>query len=174
MTRILNLFMGLSFGLSLMASQAAYSDDGALYDEDAKVSKRVPPIMPAEAETSGYCCVMFDVRKNGQTTNIHTPYCTDSIFSNPSKTAVSQWRYTAAKAKGKAVKRRALTTNITFRLAEYDGRVIPHPKGYLQPRINPNNIPPAPKLEKGGNYEEYWAWQRKYYNMETPCGELIS
>jgi len=141
---------------------------------DVENLKRVPPMMPNEAEVSGYCCVMFDVTATGKTTNITTPYCTSAALSKAAKTSVGQWTYRPARKNGQPVYRKNMDTNITFHLADVDGRLIPSPQGYLAPREVYETIPPQPNLQTIEGVEAYSKWLSKYFYAEKPCGEFIS
>lgn len=97
-------------------------------DRETEPCYRLPPLMPSEALESGHCIVSFDVSEYGETLNVLIEECTDSIFCEASMDSVSRWIYHPSIQSGKAVKRFAVESKITFRLASSAGELIPEPE----------------------------------------------
>ncbi|WP_083898928.1 energy transducer TonB [Robiginitomaculum antarcticum] len=87
--------------------------------------KRVPPVMPRNANRSGHSNLLFDLNTDGQPTNIRVIRSTSAIFSRPSERAVEQWVYTAADENTDPESRKDIPVKITYRLATSGGRIIP-------------------------------------------------
>jgi len=94
-------------------------------DRDAQPLVRIPPIMPPRAEKSGHCKVRFDVSPEGQPFNVQTTYCTQSLFSRASTKSVQKWKYNPKIVDGRSVSRTGVESQITFRLTDERGRIIP-------------------------------------------------
>ena len=86
---------------------------------------RPAPIMPPRAQRSGHCDVMFDVNANGNTYNIRTVNCSQSLFSSASVKAAGKWQYRAQIIDGKSVPRTGIKTTISFNLLDARGQLIP-------------------------------------------------
>ncbi len=86
---------------------------------------RAKPVMPARAERSGHCNVMFDVNANGSTYNVQVLNCSQNLFARAAVKAAGKWKYRPQTIAGKAVPRTGVRTMITFRLMDEHGRVIP-------------------------------------------------
>ncbi len=173
MARMFNIILGASLALALAAAPSALAGDNA-YDQDAELIKSASPVMPSAAEASGYCCVKFNVLTSGQTANVRHSYCTNHLFAKSAENAVSQWLYNPAKAKGAAVMRRGMSTQITFVLAESNGTIIPGRTGFMRALIAPKDIPPPPDIKGPEDYEAFRAWQDTYYDIDKPCGDFTS
>lgn len=158
--------MGGGFASPLIANAQSTNNPN---EEGAVEVKRVPPIMPPNAETSGYCCMVFDVNKSGIPENIKASYCTDEVFTNASKEAVSKWRYSPAEADGKGVKRWNEDAMMSFRLSDKYGLMVPSSTGYLAIRQNRKLTPPPMNDRKA-----YSEWFEKTYVTDQPCGDLLS
>ncbi len=97
----------------------------AVSDRDAQPLVRIPPIMPPRAEKSGHCKVRFDVSPSGQPYNVVATYCSSNIFKRASIKSVEKWKYNPKIVDGQAVARRGVESQITFKLADENGRIIP-------------------------------------------------
>ena len=97
----------------------------AVSDRDAQPLVRIPPIMPPRAEKSGHCKVRFDVSPEGQPYNVTATYCSSSVFKRASIKSVEKWKYNPKIVDGRAVARRGVESQITFRLADERGNIIP-------------------------------------------------
>ncbi len=97
----------------------------AVSDRDAQPLVRIPPVMPPRAEKSGHCKVRFDVSPSGQPYNVVTTYCTSSVFKRASIKSVEKWKYNPKIVEGRAVARRGVESQITFRLTDENGKIIP-------------------------------------------------
>ncbi len=159
---------------ALMGGYTAQADDNTVYDEDAEMLTPSPPIMPANAEGSGYCCMMFDLTAQGTPINIKSAYCTNPIFSKASKTALSKWVYSPAKLNGSAVPRRNMSEVLSFRLFDFDRNTIPGRTGYYKALTLPKDRPPPPEVKGPEDYKTYRKWLGTYFDITTPCGEFIT
>ena len=97
----------------------------AVSDRDAQPLVRIPPVMPPNAEKSGHCKVRFDVSPDGQPFNVQATYCTQSVFKRASIKSVEKWKYQPKIQDGVAVGRTGVESQITFRLADERGNIIP-------------------------------------------------
>ena len=102
---------------------------------DADPCFRVPPRMPAMAERSGHCKVVFTALADGETADVVARECTDTVFCDSAALSVSRWHYYPKIELGEFVERPDIETKISFRLTETDGSVIPEPTGDLIPCI---------------------------------------
>ncbi len=97
----------------------------AVSDRDAQPLVRIPPIMPPRAEKSGHCKVRFDVNPQGAPFNVVATYCTGSVFKRPSIKSVLKWKYNPKIVDGRAVARKGVESQITFRLTDERGNILP-------------------------------------------------
>ena len=97
----------------------------AVSDRDAQPLVRIPPIMPPRAEKSGHCKVRFDVSPQGAPFNVITTYCTGSVFKRPSVKSVQKWKYNPKIVDGRSVARKGVESQITFRLTDERGNILP-------------------------------------------------
>jgi len=97
----------------------------AVSDRDAQPLVRIPPVMPPNAEKSGHCKVRFDVSPDGGPFNVQTTYCSQSLFKRATVRSVEKWKYQPKIQDGVAVGRTGVESQITFRLADERGNVIP-------------------------------------------------
>jgi len=94
-------------------------------DRDAQPLVRIPPIMPPRAEKSGHCKVRFDVSPEGAPFNVVATYCTQRVFERPSTKSVTKWKYNPKIVDGRTVARTGVESQITFKLADERGNIIP-------------------------------------------------
>lgn len=90
-------------------------------DRNAQPLVRIAPNYPPrllERGIEGACSMQFDVTPDGVPTNIVATACTNSGFERDSIRAVERWRYSPKIENGVAVARRAVVTDINFRLSE--------------------------------------------------------
>ena len=85
---------------------------------------RQTPIMPARAERSGHCDVMFDVNADGATYNVRVVSCSQTLFARASTKAAYKWKYRPQTISGQAQDRRGVRTTITFNLIDEHGNLI--------------------------------------------------
>lgn len=97
----------------------------AVSDRDAQPLVRIPPIMPPRAEKSGHCKVKFDVSPQGTPLNVVATYCTGSVFKRSSIKSVQKWKYNPKMLDGRAVSRKGVESQITFRLTDERGKLLP-------------------------------------------------
>ena len=97
----------------------------AVSDRDAQPLVRIPPIMPPRAEKSGHCKVRFDVSPQGAPFNVIATYCTGSVFKRASIKSVQKWKYNPKIVDGRSVARKGVESQITFRLTDERGRLLP-------------------------------------------------
>tara|TARA_R110002020_G_scaffold464590_1_gene685390 strand:+ start:120 stop:632 length:513 start_codon:yes stop_codon:yes gene_type:complete len=157
-----------SAGLATPSTGSAQSVDTP-YEKEAIATKRVPPVMPSNAETSGYCCMIFDVSKSGIPENIRASYCTDAVFTEASKEAVSNWSFSPAEKNGKPVKQWNADTMMSFHLTNRFGVMVPSSTGYLSLRPDRKLTPPPQN-----DWDAYSEWIEQTYVTEQPCGDLLS
>lgn len=94
-------------------------------DRDAQPLVRIPPIMPPRAEKSGHCKVSFDVSPQGGPFNVTATYCSSSVFKRASVKSVEKWKYQPKIVDGLPVSRKGVQSQISFRLADERGNIIP-------------------------------------------------
>ncbi|PHS37199.1 MAG: hypothetical protein COA91_10840 [Robiginitomaculum sp.] len=94
-------------------------------DRDAQPLVRIPPIMPPRAEKSGHCKVSFDVSPQGQPFNVAATYCSSSVFRRASIKSVEKWKYNPKIVDGRSVSRKGVQSQITFKLSDERGKLIP-------------------------------------------------
>jgi len=94
-------------------------------DTDEQPILRVAANMPPRAERSGHCKVIFDVSPLGEPYNIQAPFCSDRIFERPTLKAVAKWKYRPKVQGGQAVTRRGVKNQMTFKLTDERGQIIP-------------------------------------------------
>lgn len=97
----------------------------AVSDRDAQPLVRIPPIMPPRAEKSGHCKVRFDVSPQGAPFNVVATYCSGSVFKRSSIKSVQKWKYNPKMLDGRAVSRKGVESQITFRLTDERGNILP-------------------------------------------------
>ncbi|MCF6220403.1 MAG: energy transducer TonB [Robiginitomaculum sp.] len=97
----------------------------AVSDRDAQPLVRIPPIMPPRAEKSGHCKVRFDVSPQGAPFNVVATYCTGSVFKRASVKSVQKWKYNPKMLDGRAVARKGVESQITFKLTDERGNILP-------------------------------------------------
>ena len=93
-------------------------------DGDVQPLVRIPHAMPAGADRSGHCNMVFDVDPSGSPFNIR-PSCSARIFQRPSVRAVEKWKYQPKIEGGVAVSRSGVTTRLTYDLMDERGVRIP-------------------------------------------------
>ena len=93
-------------------------------DADVQPLVRIPHVMPAGAERSGHCDMVFDVDPSGSPFNIR-PSCSARIFQRPSVRAVQKWKYQPKIENGVAVARSGVSTRLTYDLTDDRGVWIP-------------------------------------------------
>ena len=94
-------------------------------DTDATPIIRPSPSMPSRAERSGHCKVVFDVSPEGSPFNVRTSYCSDNLFERPSIKAVQNWTFRPKSVGGRSVAMTGVQNQITFRLTDERGEIIP-------------------------------------------------
>ncbi|HID36054.1 MAG TPA: energy transducer TonB [Ghiorsea sp.] len=97
----------------------------AVSDRDAQPLVRIPPIMPPRAEKSGHCKVQFDVSPAGVPFNVVATYCSSSVFKRSSIKSVQKWKYNPKIVDGSAVARKGVQSQITFKLTDERGNILP-------------------------------------------------
>jgi len=111
---------------------------------------KVPPQVPAEAQQSGYCCMIYDINSDGGVKNAKVDYCTETYLAQPSVDALTKWKYKKLRKDGTPVAAKNLTTHMAFHIAYWDGTIVPGKFGYMS------------RLSDGT------------YNQDRPCGLKIS
>ena len=94
-------------------------------DRDVQPLVRIPPVMPAGAERSGHCEVVFDVSPDGSPFNVRATVCSDRVFRRATERSVAQWKYQPRVVDGLAVGREGVRNVVRFNLADERGELIP-------------------------------------------------
>ena len=102
----------------------------AHHSETYDTITRIPPVMPPQAQTSGYCCMLYDIDSDGVPKNVSAPYCSQSYYAAPSETALKKWRYAKKKKDGSPVTSTRITTYMSFYLADWQGNIIRDSNGF--------------------------------------------
>jgi len=87
------------------------------YKDKVVPLKRVPPIMPKSARSSGHVYVKFDVNEKGKPENISVVSSSNKLFGN--------WVYSKSGEDVDPENRKNITSKITYRLADRRGNIIP-------------------------------------------------
>lgn len=102
---------------------------------DAEPCVRIPPMMPSEAERSGYCRMVLNISQSGDPIDARAEECTEQVFCEPSLQSVQRWIYYPSLKYGEPEVRLGVKSKISFRLTDETGRVIPALEGELQPCV---------------------------------------
>ena len=94
-------------------------------DTDAQPLVRIPGQMPPGAERSGHCKVRFDVDPSGKPFNIQATFCTERIFERPTVRSVEKWKFKPKIQNGQPVSRSGVINQVTYRLVDERGDLIP-------------------------------------------------
>ena len=96
-----------------------YDNEGAIA---AKPIKRVPPVMPRKASTSGFSIVRFDLDDNGNVTN---PEILQSwpvkMYDSSSLNSLKKWKYETKADGEEGAQRTGIVTTIKYILTDYYG-----------------------------------------------------
>lgn len=111
----------------------------AHHSETYNTITRIPPAMPPQAQTSGYCCMLYDIDTDGIPQNVSAPYCSQSYYAAPSVTALKKWRYAKKKKDGSPVTSTRITTYMSFYLADWEGNIIRDSNGFPKDLENTEN-----------------------------------
>jgi len=106
------------------------------HDDTFITIKRVPPIMPAEAYQSGYCCMGHGIDKDGNVLDVKVRYCTENYLAAPSIVALSQWKYDPKRKDGTSTVTKNEDVYISFLLSTYEGEIIPGKHGFMTLLLN--------------------------------------
>jgi len=97
-----------------------------VYTDDTMIPiLRVPPRMPARAERSGHCDMVFDVGPDGATLNVKASYCSEALFETESIRATLKFKYRPTRIDGQYQTTRNVKTRIKFKLQDQNGNLIP-------------------------------------------------
>jgi len=132
----------LGLGATLFASAGGLfiaPNISAHHSETYDTLTRVPPEMPWQAQTSGYCCMLYDIDSDGVPQNVSAPYCSQSYYEQPSVTALKKWRYGTKKKDGSPVTSTRITTYMSFYLADWQGNIIRDSNGFPRDTENTEN-----------------------------------
>jgi len=102
----------------------------AHHSETYNTVLRVPPVMPPNAQTSGYCCMVYDIDSEGVPQNVSASYCSQEYFAAPSVSALEKWRYGVKNKDGSPVTSTGVTTYMSFYLADWKGDIIRDSNGF--------------------------------------------
>lgn len=97
------------------ADAAEALDPNRPYDTPAKAIERFGGITPDAATEPGSCDMAFSVSTTGTPTNIIAS-CTNPIFTQPAKDAVTEWVYSPAMLNGAPVQQNGVVVTIRFNL----------------------------------------------------------
>ncbi|PHR61554.1 MAG: hypothetical protein COA43_02135 [Robiginitomaculum sp.] len=91
---------------------------------------RQPAKMPFWAYQSGYCCMVYDIKEDGTTTNIYAQYCTENYLRINSVKAVKKWAYEKITKDGRSVKTKRFETRTSFIISDTDGTILYGKNGF--------------------------------------------
>ena len=106
-----------------LETRAPLKRDEAALALEPKPLVRIPPVMPPNANNSGYCRMEFDVQPSGDPANVKALYCTRDLFERSAVTAVSRWKYSAPPS-GETYS--GIQTQMSFQLINSLGEVLPY------------------------------------------------
>lgn len=89
---------------------------------------RFPGIMPDKAlrdGLSGHCNMIFSVNAVGTTFDVKAKNCTNSMFESASIKAAKKFKYSPRLENGLPVEMHGVTTKITYRMLDENGRLLP-------------------------------------------------
>ena len=107
------------------SSAAVRSGGLAVSDADAQPLVRIPPMLPAGAETSGHCNVKFNISPDGIPYDVKIVSCSDDVFARNTVKSVEKWKYRVKIIDGQAAGRRNVEAKIRYELRDENGNVIP-------------------------------------------------
>ena len=96
-----------------------------LTDADASPCHRVPAAPPPDASGSGSCRIKFDVSPFGRVKNLDVTSCTHDVFHDSTRLAAIRWRYYPKLEDGVPVWREGMVSQMTFRMSDEDGNLLP-------------------------------------------------
>ena len=94
-------------------------------DGDGQLIFRPAPIMPARANRSGHCTVLFDVSANGTPYNIQTSSCSQKLFERATVKSVQRWKFKPKSSDGINVAMTGLRNKVSYHLTDEHGNIIP-------------------------------------------------
>ncbi len=98
---------------------------GRVIDQDVKCSICVKPEMPSRASKSGHCILSLSVSRDGNPYNIGIKSCSEDLFARNSIKAAARFKYQPKIQDGQPIDMHGVTTKITYKLADENGRLIP-------------------------------------------------
>jgi len=99
---------------------------------------RIPPMLPHNAEESGFCCIRLDVSKKGKPKNVEAYSCTHEVYKKSAEKTVKRWRYHPLYVDGKRQSRKNILNKVTYHLTDEDGSLLYDPEIYIPRRVDPN------------------------------------
>ena len=87
--------------------------------------KRIPPVMPRNAQRSGHVNLMFDVDEMGKPFNIKALESSDNIFIKPALDSAAKWEYSAVSKENRDKTYENIVSRVTFMLSDRNGSLIP-------------------------------------------------
>ena len=124
-------WLELSDDLQRRASEPEVAQLLAWLPPPAKSSKdpavRLPPVMPPDAEHSGWTKFEFDIRPDGRIDmdTVKVVDTSERVFIDPSRDSIRKWVYPPGMGEDD---RKGLSTIITYQLSDERGELIPSPK----------------------------------------------
>lgn len=98
-------------------------------NSEAAPCRRPVPMLPTKfrwGKFSGYCDLEFDVRIAGSIDNI-SMVCTNSALEKPTLKTVNEWLYIPARAHGKNIPAKNVTSRVKFIVMDDNGNQRPFP-----------------------------------------------
>ena len=93
-------------------------------------TERHPAMMPPEAVRSGYCCLDL-LSDGGGGVTVEGLSCSEDIFAQPSREAVSRWRLDPDTPGSRAAEAEPFRQMMWFLLTDMRGACLPDPDGWL-------------------------------------------
>lgn len=138
MSRIYRVRAGVAITVisAMFSLSAAHSTDGPEIDEHgnevfhAELTHNISPVMPPNAQESGYCCVMLDIQKSGRVKNTEIIYCTSEIFRDVTERTAPKVTYYPRLVNGVEAESQDKLENFSYRLNDEFGALIKNAEGY--------------------------------------------
>ena len=89
---------------------------------------KAAPKMPSSAQTSGFCCMLYDVTENGIPENVATSFCSSRKFRTSSIRSLKKWHFNPAILGGVKIRANDQSRIVTYRLTDERGFIIPDSK----------------------------------------------
>lgn len=95
------------------------------HDDEPEAKYQPAPIMPPQAMESGYCCMLLDIDKAGQVSNVRAKYCTHDYYKQSSLNTAKTWEYKPLMPNGLSAQRNDHKAYVSYIISDQFGRIIP-------------------------------------------------